>query len=111
VENVLAAAPATTLLDEEAVEAGAPAAGVGFKVGSTLDTHKSPRIVEIPATRMKLFYSSEDVVFHRRASSVLSNDSRWDGYHPSTQLPPIHQSMSRKHVVASGARCGTDHLV
>jgi hypothetical protein len=149
VGNVVAAARAASLMDEEAVEAGAPAAGVGFEARSPPDSFsrhppRSRYPSEISAAPEEILYLFADG--HFRRTSVHSSDrqeqygstGRWDreapgrganlkfndesnylpnthvthlGSSPSTQLPPIHPSMPREHVVAPGARSGTEHVV
>ena len=76
VGNVVAAARAAALMDEESVEAGAPAAGVGFEARSQPDSFSpDPLIAEISASPEEILYSFADGDF-RRVRSVLSSDSQ-----------------------------------
>ncbi len=145
VGNVVAAARAAALMDEEAVEAGAPAAGVGFEARSQPDCF-SPRssIAEISAAPEEILYTFTDGDFRPTSGhwsdrqQQYGSTGRWDtegpgrgtslkfndesnylptthlthlGSSPSTQLPPIHPSMPREQVVVPGARSGTEHVV
>ena len=85
VGNVVAAARVAALMDEESVEAGAPAAGVGFEARSQPDSFSpDPLIAEISASPQEILYSFTDGDFRR--TSVHSRDrqeqygstDRWD---------------------------------
>ena len=89
VGNVVAAARAASLMDEEAVEAGAPAAGVGFEARSPPDSFsrhppRSRYPSEISAAPEEILYLFADG--HFRRTSVHSSDrqeqygstGRWD---------------------------------